>query len=489
MKLNKDFMWGGATAHLQYEGGFDKDGRGLSTHDFESDGSNKTPRYITYKTVDGILKKARSSFSDPQEIPEDAVPYISEDYYYPSHNAVDFYHRYKEDIALLAGMGLNTYRFSVCWSRIYPTGDENEPNEAGIKFYENIFDELDRYGIQPMVTLNHDEIPVALSVKYDGWSSRHVIDCYLKYCKTLFERFGSRCNYWITFNEINLARGFASTGTHKVDNNTHYNAVHNMFLASAKAVMLGHEMMPDSKFGAMYACSAIYAATCKPEDVFYQLQCRRDAYFCMDVMSRGYYPSYTKEVLKRKKVVLHIEKEDEEILRDGTLDFLSFSYYRSTITNTKREYNFVGGDPNPYLKNTPWGWPIDPLGLRYVLNELYDRYQKPLFIIENGLGAIDEPDSEGYVEDDYRIDYLNEHLKAMMEAILIDGVDCFGYTMWGPIDLVSLSTGEMKKRYGFVYVDMDDKGNGTLKRTKKKSYNWMKKVVSSQGTYLWSDNE
>ena len=257
-----------------------------------------------------------------------------------------------------------------------------------------------------------------------------------------------------------------------------------MFLASAKAVKLGHQMMPGSKFGAMYAASAIYAASCRPEDVFYQLQCRRDVYFCMDVMVRGYYPSYTEAVFLRKQVTLKKEPGDAEILKNGNLDFISFSYYRSTITNQSREYNFIGGDPNPYLETTPWGWPIDPLGLRYVLNELYDRYQVPLFIVENGMGAVDEPDASGYVEDDYRIAYLEAHFRAMMDAILMDGVDCFGYTMWAPIDLVSLSTGEMKKRYGFVYVDMDDQGKGSLERRKKKSFSWMRRVIETNGECL-----
>ena len=484
MKLSEKFMWGGATADFQYEGGFQEGNRGLSTHDFETAGAYQSPRYITYRMPDGSVKKARSSFSDPEDIPVEGKPCICEDAYYPSHKAVDFYHRYKEDIALMAEMGFNTYRFSLCWSRIYPTGDELEPNEEGLRFYEAVLDELEKYQIEPMITLHHDEIPAYLSEKYDGWSSRHVIDCYLRYCRTVFERFGKRCHYWLTFNEINQARGYASTGTHRADNQTHYQAVHHMFLASAKAVKLGHQMMPGSKFGAMYAASAIYAASCRPEDVFYQLQCRRDAYFCMDVMVRGYYPSYTEAVLQRKQVTLKKEPGDAEILKNGTLDFISFSYYRSTITNQSREYNFIGGDPNPYLETTPWGWPIDPLGLRYVLNELYDRYQVPLFIVENGMGAVDEPDASGYVEDDYRIAYLEAHFRAMMDAILMDGVDCFGYTMWAPIDLVSLSTGEMKKRYGFVYVDMDDQGKGSLDRRKKKSFSWMRRVIETNGECL-----
>lgn len=484
MKLSEKFMWGGATADFQYEGGFQEGNRGLSTHDFETAGAYQSPRYITYRMPDGSVKKARSSFSDPEDIPAEGKPCICEDVYYPSHKAVDFYHRYKEDIALMAEMGFNTYRFSLCWSRIYPTGDELEPNEEGLRFYEAVLDELEKYQIEPMITLHHDEIPAYLSEKYDGWSSRHVIDCYLRYCRTVFERFGKRCRYWLTFNEINQARGYASTGTHRADNQTHYQAVHHMFLASAKAVKLGHQMMPSSKFGAMYAASAIYAASCRPEDVFYQLQCRRDAYFCMDVMVRGYYPSYTEAVFQRKQVTLKKEPGDAEILKNGILDFISFSYYRSTITNQSRAYNFIGGEPNPYLETTPWGWPIDPLGLRYVLNELYDRYQIPLFIVENGLGAVDEPNASGHVEDDYRIAYLEAHFRAMMDAILVDGVECFGYTMWAPIDLVSLSTGEMKKRYGFVYVDMDDEGKGSLERRKKKSFSWMRRVIETNGECL-----
>lgn len=487
MKLHHEFMWGGSTADFQYEGGYLEDGRGLSTHDFETDGSCQNPRYITYRNKDGTIGKARSSFSDPEEIPRDALPCIFEDHYYPSHQAVDFYHHYQEDIALMAELGMNTYRFSICWSRIYPTGDEDKPNELGIQFYERILDELEKYHIQPMITLHHDELPVYLANRYDGWSSRHVMDCYIKYCKTVFERFGHRCTYWLTFNEINQARGLASTGTHKVDHNTHYNAVHNMFIASAKVVKLGHAMMPDSKFGAMFACSAIYPATCDPEDIFYQLQCRRDNYYCMDVMSRGYYPSYAEELWKRKQVTIQMQEGDDEVLRAGTLDFISFSYYRSTITSKDHTYNFVGGDANPYLKKTPWGWPIDPLGLRYVLNELYDRYQKPLFIVENGLGAMDEVDDNGVIKDDDRIQYLQAHVKEMIKAITIDKVDCFGYTMWGPIDLVSLSTGEMKKRYGVVYVDMDDKGRGSLKRTKKKSFYWLQSVMQSNGGCLMKE--
>lgn len=296
-----------------------------------------------------------------------------------------------------------------------------------------------------------------------------------------------RCKYWLTFNEINAVRGFAACGTHKCDNQTHYNAVHNMFLASARAVKLGHEMMPGSMFGAMYAMSELYPATCKPEDVFTRLQKRRESYYFIDTMARGYYPSYAADLLARRGVTLHTEPGDDAILAAGALDYVSFSYYRSNVCSTETRMNVIGGDPNPYLELTPWGWPIDPLGLRFLLNELWDRYQKPLFIVENGLGAVDKVEEDGSIQDDYRIAFLKDHLRAMMEAIVTDGVQCLGYTMWAPIDLVSLSTGEMKKRYGFIYVDMDDKGNGTLERKPKKSYYWMKDVIASNGEKLWAE--
>lgn len=487
MKVSRQFLWGGATANFQVEGGFREGGRGLSTRDHETDGSVEHPRCVTYRTPDGNVGEARTSFFFPESLPDGAAPYWQEGRYYPSHKAIDFYHHYKEDIALMAGMGFNVFRFSIGWSRIFPTGVETEPNEEGLRFYEDIIDELEKYGIEPLITIHHDELPLYLAETYDGWSGRETIDCYLNYCKVLFERFGKRCRYWLTFNEINAVRGYAACGTHKADNQTHYNAVHNMFLASAQAVKMGHAMVPDAKFGAMYALSEIYPATCKPEDMFRHMQCRRESFYFIDTMVRGCYPSYAKDIWNRRGVTLHTEPGDEGILAAGTLDFISFSYYRSTTVSAESKFNVIGGDPNPYLESTPWGWPIDPLGLRYCLNELYDRYQKPLFIVENGMGAIDKIEEDGSIQDDYRIAYLRDHLRAMMQAMNVDGVECLGYTMWGPMDLVSLSTGEMKKRYGFIYVDMDDKGNGTLERRKKKSYDWMKEVIATSGESLWNE--
>ena len=484
-QLPEGFLWGGATADFQFEGGFGEGGRGLLSHDYETDGSAEQPRHHTMKMPDGSVIRPRSSFFYADPVPPKARPVFLDDEYYPSHKAVDFYHHYKEDIALMAGMGFNVFRFSICWSRIFPTGEEEFPNEEGLKFYDRVIDEMAKYQMEPLITICHDEMPMNLALKYDGWSSRHLIDAYVKYCRVLFERYGDRCRYWLTFNEINAVRGFGPCGTRNSTGQDRYQAAHHMFVASAKAVKLGHEMMPNSQFGAMYAMSELYAATCKPEDVFQRLQERRENWYFIDTMGRGYYHSYAKDIWRRHGVkAIQMAKGDEELLREGQLDFISFSYYRSNTTQAGDDWFNVGGSANPYLEETPWGWAVDPLGLRHVMNEIYDRIQKPLFIVENGLGAVDQADENGYVEDDYRIAYLRDHLRAMVDAINIDGVACLGYTMWGPIDLVSLSTGEMKKRYGFIYVDMDDKGQGSLKRSPKKSYQWMKKVIASNGGAL-----
>ena len=463
MSLPKNFLWGGATAANQYEGGWNEGGRGKSSDVVITNGTHTEPRCITFVNKSGEKVKAPMFVgADYQDVDHFEC---FDDCLYPNHEATDFYHHYKEDIALMAEMGFNVFRFSICWSRIYPLGDEEIPNEEGLKFYDEVISELEKHHMEPLITICHDEMPMHLALKYGGWSNRYVIDCYVKYCKTLFERYGKRCKYWLTFNEINAVRGFGPCGTRESDGKVRYQADHHMFVASAKAVILGHQMMPGSMFGAMYAMSELYPATCKPEDMFKRLQARRENWYFIDTMARGYYHPYAKSVWKHH-------------------GFVSFSYYRSNTVKKDDPWFNVGGSSNPYLENTPWGWPVDPLGLRHCMNEIYDRIQKPIFIVENGMGAIDQADENGYVEDDYRIDYLQKHLSAMADAINEDGVECLGYTMWAPIDLVSLSTGEMKKRYGFIYVDMDDKGNGTLKRTKKKSFNWMKHIIETNGKAL-----
>lgn len=480
-RFPEGFLWGGATADSQYEGGFGEDGRGVVSTDFNTDGSHTKARQVTYITADGIV----GSCDFKSTMPFNTVGYLNPDMYYPSHQAVDFYHRYKEDIALMKEMNFNVFRFSICWTRIFPTGLEEEPNELGLKFYENVIDELLANEIQPLITICHDQIPAYLADNYDGWSSRITIDAYLKLCKALFERFKGKVKYWLTFNELNVCYGYAQLGVRSTAPEYHYQAMHHIFVASAKATKLAHEIIPGCMVGNMYACSALYPLTCKPEDMLAQQRVRRLTYYYSDTMLKGKYPNYAKKMLKELGVTLKMEDDDEQVMLENPLDFCGFSYYRSTTVNADSKIAAIGlcMDTNPYLPATAWGWPLDPKGLRYVLNELYDRYDKPVMVVENGLGEVDKFENNTVI-DDYRIDYLNEHFKAMHDAIEIDGVDCIGYTMWAPIDLVSMSTGEMKKRYGFVYVDMDDKGKGSKNRYKKKSFDWIKQVYGSNGECL-----
>lgn len=490
MEFPKNFLWGGATADFQYEGAINEGGRGLLTHDFVRAAAHKKPRLVTYILPDG----SKGSCDVHDDLPEGAKGYIDPDIYYPSHKAVDGYHRIHEDISLMAEMGCTTYRFSICWSRIFPTGDELEPNEEGLKYYEEVIDDLLKHNIEPLITICHDELPVYLADTYDGWLNRHVIDCYVRYATTLFERYKGKVKYWITFNEINSLTGYIRCGCHKADQMTTYQCAHHMFIASSLAVQKCHELMPDAMVGAMYASSPCYPATCKPEDVFKQLQVRRRLFYFSDVMIRGTYPSYAPtlwEYFGGKGAHVEMLPEDEAILKAGTLDFYSFSCYRSTTVckDTKLRVGNMSLDQNPYLPSTAWGWPIDPMSIRYLLNEVYDRYQVPIFIVENGMGEIDKKEEDGSVHDEYRINYLIDHFKQIRKAICLDGVPVLGYTMWGIIDLVSLGTGEMKKRYGFVYVDMDDEGNGTKNRSRKDSFYWMQNFTASNGSILGEDDD
>lgn len=481
MKFPQDMLWGSASADFQYEGGFGEGGRGLVTHDFVTDGSLDAPRMMTYMMPDGTLGETPMRTS----MPEGAKGCIRSDRYYPSHQAVDFYHRYQEDIGLLAEMGLTCMRFSICWTRIFPSGEDEEPNEDGLRFYEAVVDECLAKGIQPIITICHDEMPAILADKYEGWLSRYTIDCYVRLCRALFERLGKKVKYWLTFNEINVLRGYSHLGVHSAEDQASYQCFHHIFLASAKAVELGRRMMPDAMFGAMYALSPVYPLTCKPEDIWAQLEVRRQSLFFPDVMLRGEYPNYQQHFFEERGVEIAWEKEDARLLKENTLDFISFSCYRSTTVNAHSK--LVSGlsmDQNPYLKATPWGWCIDPQSLRYLCNELWDRYQKPMMIVENGMGTVDEADENHYVNDQDRIQYLKDHFNEIRKAVEVDRIPVLAYTMWGGIDLVSLSTGEMKKRYGWVYVDMDDKGNGTKDRYRKASFAWMKEFISGGGANL-----
>ncbi|MGN1344332.1 MAG: 6-phospho-beta-glucosidase, partial [Traorella sp.] len=412
-----------------------------------------------------------------------------------NHEGIDFYHHYKEDIALFAEMGFKCFRTSIAWSRIYPNGDDETPNELGLEFYDRVFDECLKYGIEPVVTISHYETPYALVKNYGTWRNRKMIDFYLRFCETIFKRYKNKVKYWMTFNEINV-NGFHPEMTMglRINENENRNqvikqATHYELVASAKAVKLGHSINPEFKIGMMMMYPTFYGETCKPLDQLCSMEQIDKQYYFSDVQCRGYYSNKAKASWKKEGVVLDITKEDEEALREGCVDYIGFSYYNSNVASSREDVvttdgNMINAVKNPYLVSSDWGWQIDPIGLRLALNNLYDRYQKPLFIVENGLGAMDKVNEDGTIEDDYRISYLREHIKAMKDAVEEDGVDLMGYTPWGPIDLVSCGTGEMKKRYGFIYVDRDDQGNGTLKRSKKKSFNWYKKVIATNGEDL-----
>ncbi|WP_446494051.1 glycoside hydrolase family 1 protein [Enterococcus hulanensis] len=383
-------------------------------------------------------------------------------------------------------MGFKIFRFSICWTRIFPTGEESEPNKTGLDFYENVVDECLKYDIEPLITICHDEMPAYIANKYGGWYSRHLIDCFLKLSKALFERLGGKVKYWLTFNEINAVMGYPEMGMNSVEDKKRFQGVHHEFIASALTVKMGKEMMPDALFGTMFALSAFYPESCNPKDVFAAMSSRRvKGLFYSDVMIRGYYPNYALGLFEEMGIEIKKEPGDDEILKKYTIDFLAFSYYRSAIINDKSNINIlIDANPNPYLETTPWGTSVDPLGLRYVLNELYDRYQRPLFIVENGCGHLDKLDENGTVNDTYRMKYLGDHITQISNAINLDKIPVMGYTPWAPIDLVSLATGEMTKRYGFVYTDMDNEGKGTKKRIKKASFDWYKKVIATNGEDL-----
>lgn len=469
MEMNRDFLWGGATAANQYEGGYLEGGRGLSVNDVEMGARH------------GVQREIHSA--------------VKPDAYYPSHEAVDFYHRYKEDIALFAEMGFKCFRLSIAWSRIFPIGDEETPNEEGLKFYDDVFAELAKYNMEPIVTISHYEMPLGLVEKYGAWRDRRLIDFFLRYCETIYTRYRGKVHYWLTFNEINALmlskRPWHQAGIvyQEGENPSQVmlDAAHNQLIASAKAVVLGHQIDPDNQIGCMLLYPLCYAATCRPDDQIMAMKKLNKTYYFGDVHCRGYYTNTCTSIQKELGAVPHMEPGDDEILRNGTVDFVAFSYYFSAIEGRDAEMtegNLVTGGKNPYLPATEWGWQIDATGLRTSLNYLYDRYQKPLFIVENGMGAIDTIEADGTIQDDYRIDYLARHILAMMDAIELDDVVVLGYTPWGCIDIVSAGTGEMRKRYGFIYVDKDDDGNGTFDRRKKKSFGWYKQVIATNGACL-----
>lgn len=468
--VKKNFLWGGALAAHQFEGGWSQGGKGPSVVDVMTAGEHGVPREIT-TTIDSGK-------------------------FYPNHEAIDFYHRYKEDIQLFAGMGLKCLRTSIAWSRIFPKGDESDPNESGLQFYDDVFDELIKNGIEPVITLSHFEMPLHLAREYGGFRNRKVIDFFVKFAEVVFKRYQDKVKYWMTFNEINNQMDvnnpiFLWTNSGVLVNEEEnakevmYQVAHHELVASAKAVIIGKKINPDFEIGCMVSHVPIYPYSCNPQDIMAAEEANRQRFFFSDIHVRGEYPKYALKEFERENYQINITEEDLDFLKKGTVDYVGFSYYMSTVVKADASNNIsnnvvngglLNGVDNPYIKSTDWGWAIDPEGLRYTLNRFYDRYQLPLFIVENGFGAIDEV-INGEIHDVDRINYLKKHIEAIEKSVNYDGVDVIGYTPWGIIDLVSFTTGEMKKRYGMIYVDRDNSGNGSMNRLKKDSYYWYKQTI------------
>lgn len=473
----KKFLWGGAVSAHQLEGAYDVAGKGLSVADVMSAGSNGTQRQIT-RTIEDNL-------------------------YYPNHKAIDFYHNYEEDLSLFEEMGFNSFRTSIAWSRIFPKGDEVEPNEEGLLFYDRLFDSMLAKGIEPVVTLSHFEMPLHLVHEYGGWYNRKVIDFFVNYSKVVMERYKDKVKYWMTFNEINNQKNFrndifgwtcSGVKFSEFDNpeEAMYQTVHHQLVASALSVTEGKKINPDFEIGCMMAMVPIYPYSCDPQDIMLATEMMRDRYLFADVHVRGHYGSYAFKEWEQKGINVKFEEGDLEILKAGVVDYIGLSYYMSNVVkhdvfNDDSE-SLNGGNlhsvENPHVSATDWGWTIDPVGLRYVLASMYERYELPIFIVENGFGAYDKIEEDGSINDDYRIDYLKAHVEEISKSINLDGVEVMGYTPWGCIDLVSFTTGEMEKRYGFIHVDYDNQGEGTGVRSRKKSFYWYKELIETNGKSL-----
>ncbi|URZ88103.1 6-phospho-beta-glucosidase [Floricoccus penangensis] len=471
----KDFLWGGAVAAHQLEGGWQEGSKGLSVADVMTVGSSTSYRSITEGIVDGE--------------------------YYPNHEAIDFYHKYKEDIALFKEMGFKCFRTSIAWTRIFPNGDETEPNEEGLQFYDDLFDECLKNGIEPVVTLSHFELPYHLVTEYGGFRNRKLIDFFVRFATVCFKRYKDKVKYWMTFNEINNQANynedfapFTNSGIYYKEGDNReeimYQAAHNELVASARAVKIAKEINPDFEIGCMIAMCPIYPATCNPKDILMAQKAMELRYYFTDVHVHGFYPQYILNNWERKGISVEFTEQDKKDLLDGTVDYIGFSYYMSFAIKHNGSDSYYDYDEskdlvkNPYVQASDWGWQIDPEGLRYSLNWFQDMYNKPMFIVENGFGAYDKVEDDGSIHDEYRIEYLKAHIEQMKLAVVEDGVDLMGYTPWGCIDLVSAGTGEMEKRYGFIYVDKDNKGEGSLDRAKKDSFYWYKDVIESNGENL-----
>ena len=477
-----DFLWGGATAANQIEGGFNIAGKGLSTADVYPKSDRHTNPLAHPITPEKLATALADQTTDN----------------YPKRRGVDFYHHYQADIKLFAELGFKAFRLSIAWSRIFPTGLETTPNEAGLAYYDRIFAELAQYQIEPIVTLSHYEMPLGLTEQFNGWADRRTIDCFVRFAETVLNRYQGQVHYWMTFNEINTGVfGFHATGALDADLTANeqlqlrYQALHHQFVAGARVTKLAHQIDAQNQMGCMLARNQTYAKTCDPLDVLAAQQKDQLNLFYTDVQVRGAYPAFMQRYFNEQGIELQTQPADFQILKEATADYIGFSYYMSSVTAQKTAAgkavgNMSLGEKNPYLKTSEWGWQIDPVGLRISLNAMWDRYQVPLMIVENGLGAVDQLTADQQVHDDYRIEYLKSHITQMHEAIC-DGVQLIGYTMWSAIDLVSFSTSEMSKRYGLIYVDLDDDGQGSAQRYKKDSFKWYQKVIATNGQDLTND--
>lgn len=470
MMLNDRILWGGAVSANQTEGACDIDGKGISVADIKA-----KPEYIDPARVYGMAYTKEEIL----RLMNDKTSY------FPRRTAIDFYHNYKSDIQLLKELGFTCFRFSVAWTRIFPNGDEKEPNEAGLEFYDRLIDEVVSSGMEPIVTMSHYEMPLHLVLEYKGWTDSRVIDFFVKYAGTLLTRYNGKVKYWIPFNQINMVETFAENGIshgdfvslglvngeHKNWKQARYQALHHQFVANARVVQIAHEINPENKIGVMNASDLMYPESCLPETVLKTAQMNRiQNYFTLDVLARGEYPGYIKPFFRENGIEIKVTQEESELFRRNPSDFIAISYYFSMVC-TKEGTRAQ----NPNLQVTPWKWSIDPTGLRYSLNEYYHIYRKPIMVAENEFGAYDRV-IDGKIHDTYRINYLKKHIQAVNEAAR-DGVNVFAYTSWGPIDLVSDCTGEMEKRYGYIYVDLDNEGKGSGKRLKKDSFYWMQDLL------------
>ncbi|MFV0395063.1 MAG: glycoside hydrolase family 1 protein [Coprobacillaceae bacterium] len=476
MSLKKDFLWGTSISAAQAEGGWNEGGKSPTQVDFANVGSaSSSGRKLIYEKSDGTKGELTGAYAMFPHLPKDGKYDSFDNVYYSNRKASDFYHHYKEDIALMAEMGFSTFNTTISWARIFPKGINGGINQEGIEFYRDVFTELRKYHIDPIITLYKYEEPVYFEKTYGGWSNRLMIDEFIEFARVCFTEYKDLVDKWMTFNEINVLLLFRNLPHDKSVAQERYQELHNQLVASAQAVKLAHTINPKNKVGCMMAGMCTYPLTPDPMDVIDNYKYFQDIFcYATDTMIRGQYPSFAKRMWKEDQVNLEITHQDLIDLKEGVCEFLGFSYYMSQCRTTHTEGitskgNIFTGFENPYLNKSEWGWQIDPIGFKYFMHFIYDRYNIPLLVIENGLGATDKVEEDGSIHDDYRINYLREHIASMKEAVE-EGVELMGYTTWGGLDLISASTGQIEKRYGLIYVDVNDKGEGTYKRIRKDSF-------------------